>query len=767
MAGSKRFTIETVFKIIDKITAPIRKATFAVKQFSRTVKRDFKAAQLQVIALAASIKGTLVTALKTAAMTGMFVLGAGVAMAAREFLNFDQAITQAGVKFKDIKPGTDAYKKTLVELGKTARKVGAETQFSATEAAQGLDFWAMAGVNSQQAMALLPKTVELATATSMDLAAATDIASDALGAFGLMTTDTGKLTENLGRINDVFAKTTTSANTNLEQLFEAAKKGGPDFTAAGQSIETFSAAVGVLASSGIKGGEAGTALRNSILRITADSGPAGKMIKRLGINIKDSKGNFIDYFDIIKQVNKATEKMGNVERARTLDVIFGKKAITKMNVLLQSVRKTTADGTNELEAFRNTLLKSKGAAALMAAEMRKSLLNRLKILGSSLIEVGLKFVDVFSKRGGSAIEDMTKAVSKFDPKPIAQGILNIIDSIKAFVGFIAPFKEIIFGIIAAFALYKIGLMAVAAAQLVVAATNPVTLIILGIGVLIGLVMLLVKHWDKVKSAFATTWNFIKDLFGKVFDFIMEQLDRPIVAILGAMFMPLITIPMLAIKHWNKIKPVIQTVWEYIMFGAAVVWDYLRRFWAWVVEGITTSAQVGIGWMTKLWDSIVSGVILAYDWFMKLIDNPIWAVVLTIFAPWITIPMLIIKHWDKIKAWFTEFWESQQWWISEIVKMLEGLWKGAKAVFGVVGKAASWLVTRQTDEDDEDDEDLAEAAEKTLKTTKGGTLGTMATTRSISESTKKTEVTIKATEGTAATQTGPAAPGVRLVQSGAF
>ncbi|KKL99369.1 hypothetical protein LCGC14_1815120 [marine sediment metagenome] len=176
------------------------------------------------------VVGRLGVLTKRVAKVGIIAFGVALGLVTREFVNFDQAITSSSAKFGDLNLATAKGQKQLKALGKIARDVGAATQFSATEAAQGLDYLAMAGFNVEQAIAGLPRVIDLATVGKIDLARATDISSDALGAFNMMVKDSSQLQTNMTRINDVMAKTITSSNTDLEQLFETIKKGAPAFT---------------------------------------------------------------------------------------------------------------------------------------------------------------------------------------------------------------------------------------------------------------------------------------------------------------------------------------------------------------------------------------------------------------------------------------------------------------------------------------------------------------------------------------------------------
>jgi len=320
--------VSTLFKGKDLISPIFKKNATLAGLFGNKTSKAFKKASRSATDFKSILKGVLTAGL---IQRGVATLSRGIRAAVTEFVDFDSALTRAGAKFPEvIKRGTDSFKK----LGAVARKIGAETQFTAADAARGLDFLAMAGFNAEQAMSMLPGVVDLATTAGMDLARATDIASDSLGAFGLMTKDTAQLQTNLSRVTDVMAATVTSANTDMEQLFETMKMAGPVATNAGASIETFNTMAATMANAGIKGSLAGTALRTAFVNLAAPTAGAKGWLKKLKVEIKDSNGNMRDMFDIMNQLRKGTAKMGNVQKTAAMNAIFGKRAVAGMTVVL-------------------------------------------------------------------------------------------------------------------------------------------------------------------------------------------------------------------------------------------------------------------------------------------------------------------------------------------------------------------------------------------------------------------------------------------------
>lgn len=427
------FAVSTRFTGKDLISKTFARMGKNADRFGNKSSKAFKKANRSASRFKDITKGILAAAGISKVLGG---LKQGLSAVTTEFIGFDGAVISAAAKFKDINLATAEGQKRLLELKKAARETGAATQFSAGQAASGLDFLAMAGFNATQAMAALPGVVNLATVANVDLARATDIASDSLGAFGLMTEDTTQLQKNFTRVNDVMALTMSRTNTNMEDMFEAVKKGAPDFTKAGQSLESFSALLGVMANAGKKGSEAGTTLRNIMLRLADPTKEAKKAIKLIGIETSDAEGNFRDIVDILADVEKGTKKMGEVQKTAALSTIFGARAVGGINILL-------TEGSEKIRAFRGELESAGGASQKMADIMRTSIGNRLKSLSSAAIEFGFKIFTAFEKRGAGAVDKLTEAIRNFDPKPIVEGIELIISATRfLFDGIVAVVKAI-------------------------------------------------------------------------------------------------------------------------------------------------------------------------------------------------------------------------------------------------------------------------------------------------------------------------------------
>jgi TP901 family phage tail tape measure protein len=496
MAG--RFSVETIFKAVDKLTAPVSRMQNSIGKFTRSASDGLGRLNRRFSKVSDGIKKV-----GRNMLIGAAVIGGAMTSIVATGAQFEQSIVNASAKFPEgIKRGTDAFQ----ALENAARKTGSTTEFTASQSAEALNFLAMAGFSAENSIAALPGVVDLATASALDLGTATDIASDSLGAFNLMTKDSQQLGRNLQRVNDVIAKTATSANTSVTDLFEAIKDGGPVATTAGASLETFAALAGTLANAGIKGSRAGTTLKNTFLSIAAPSNSAAKILKRLGVQTQDADGNMLDIVDTLDSLNKSLDGLGTAERSAILEGIFGKIPIAGVNVLL-------AAGTDQLNDYRRALEGAGGASAAMAEVMRDTLQGRLNSLKSAVEGVS---ISLFSMTNGplvGAIEKTTEFV-RANEQLIATNLGGFLaDVINNFELIVTRIKQIAIGLAVFYALNLVlqTFIGIMTAVNLVMALNPIGLIVLGVMALIAAFVGLVVYIDEISESFENMHPVIKFL----------------------------------------------------------------------------------------------------------------------------------------------------------------------------------------------------------------------------------------------------------------
>lgn len=505
------FSVFNKFRAIDKVSAPVRKMEKSTRKFGKTTTRAFKRADIVSKGFAKRLKSMAALA---ATLISITAVTAGLTDAVRVGVEFEQTLVNAAAKFgPTAKRGTANFK----ALEDAAAKAGKSTEFSATQAAEGLNFLAMAGFNVDQSIAALPGVIDLATAANIELGLASDIATDTLGAFNLAVKDSVQLQKNLARVSDVMAKATTTANVDMEQLFETFTEAGPIATSLGASIETVAALAGTLGNAGIKASKAGNTLKNVFTKLAAATPVATKRLDELGITLKDGSGNFRDVFDILEDLNTGLSDLGDVEKAAILNDIFGKIPIAGVNVLL----KTGAKGLRE---YRTELENSTGAARTMAETMRDTIGNRFKIFQSTLEGFKITIFKLLSKQIDFAAKKLTNLVKISDEwltlnkDKINVVLINVAASfaavwsiIQAVIdGFIwlnkvnsdfLPTLQILIGLFVAWKTVMLLLNVVMAVTNAIMAANPIGLFILAVAGAILAIRFLIKHWDEVKKAF--------------------------------------------------------------------------------------------------------------------------------------------------------------------------------------------------------------------------------------------------------------------------
>jgi TP901 family phage tail tape measure protein len=537
MAG--RFSVEAQFRAIDGLTKPINKMQRRINKFTSLSSRKFRK-------LNKSIGDFSGRALSTGAAVSVGALSLALVDGARKAIEFEQTLVNAAAKFPEgIKKGTKEFE----ALEKAARKTGAETEFSATQAAEGLNFLAMAGFNAEQSIAALPFIVDLATASQVDLATASDIATDSLGAFGLATKDPIQLAKNLARVNDVLAKTVTTTNTDMSALFETIKSGGPVATSAGASIETYAALTGKLANAGIKGEKAGTTLKNVFLSLAAVTPKAANALALLGVTTQDQEGNLRDVIDIFEDINKGIqrEKLGTAETAAVLKNIFGRIPIAGVNVLLK-------EGADSLRKYRKELEGATGASGEMADQMRDTLKGQINSLLSAFEGLQITIFKLNDGAFGGYIDKITEAIRMLDSwinanqdlsESIVVDIIDTIFGVLQIIGLVilafTIWKLLMFSITAVIIGFNVAILifkgtllllkgviiALRIAQLawnLALFLNPIVAIVAAIVALIVIGILLIANWDTVSAFFTDLWDDIGTAFSSGIDFVMGLIN---------------------------------------------------------------------------------------------------------------------------------------------------------------------------------------------------------------------------------------------------
>ncbi len=284
----------------------------------------------------------------------------------------------------------------LQMLKDTAREMGATTQFSATEAANALSYMALAGWDANQSASALPGVLNLAAASGMELASASDMVTDYMSAFGMSC-------EQSGYFADMLAYAQSNANTTAELLGESYKNCAANMAAAGQDVETTTSLLAMMANQGLKGSEAGTALAAVMRDLTAKMSDGAIKIGDTSVAVQDANGNYRDLTDILQDVESATNGMGDAEKAAALSSTFTADSIKGLNLILNAGVSNAAD-------FENQLRNSGGTAENMANIMNDNLSGAMKSLQSRAEALGIAIYESFSVQLKDAVNTAADAL---------------------------------------------------------------------------------------------------------------------------------------------------------------------------------------------------------------------------------------------------------------------------------------------------------------------------------------------------------------------
>lgn len=334
----------------------------------------------------------------------------------------------------------------LTALTDKAKEMGATTKFSATESSQALNYMAMAGWDAQAMYDGLAGIMTLAAASGEDLATTSDIVTDALTAFGMQASESGHFA-------DVLAQVSASANTNVGLLGETFKYVAPLCGTMGYSAEDASIAIGLMANSGIKGSQAGTALKTAIANMAAPTKAMAAQMAALGIEITNSDGSSKSLMEVMQNLRTSFDGLSESEQAAAASTIFGKESMSGMLAVINA-------SDEDFAKLTESIYDCDGAAEQMAATMQDNLQGQITILKSGVEGLGIavyeklqeplknlavkgqeyigQLTDAFNSGGfsglvseiGNVLADAVSMVMTYAPKLVDAAV----DCIDAFIG---------------------------------------------------------------------------------------------------------------------------------------------------------------------------------------------------------------------------------------------------------------------------------------------------------------------------------------------
>lgn len=321
-----------------------------------------------------------------------------------------------------VKAISGATQEDFQKLRDQALQLGADTSFSASQAAEGMENLAAAGFSVTETMEAMPGLLDLAAASGEDLSASSDIAASAIRGFGLEASEAA-------HVADVLAANANMTNSSVAQTGEALKYIAPVARAAGISLEETSAAIGLMANAGIQGSQAGTTLRGALSRLSKPTDDMCQVMDQLGLEFYDSEGKMKSLHDQIEMLQKATKGMTDEQRNNALVTLYGQESLSGMLALIN-------EGPDSLDKLTKSFQECDGIAKETAATMQDNFQGAFEQMTGSLETLAIRLYDSVSEPlknlanlGTDAINQLTEGLQTNGVLGMAMAGANIVGSL--------------------------------------------------------------------------------------------------------------------------------------------------------------------------------------------------------------------------------------------------------------------------------------------------------------------------------------------------
>lgn len=593
-------------------------------------------------------------------MMGVTTVIGGVGVAAvKTAADFDSAMSQVAAV-------SGATGKDFDALRNKAREMGAKTKFSATEAAEAMNYMAMSGWKTEDMLDGIEGVMNLAAASGEDLATTSDIVTDALTAFGLSAKDSGHFA-------DILAAASSNANTNVSMMGETFKYCAPIAGALGFSAEDTAEAIGLMANAGIKSSQAGTALRTIMNNLAGDVKISGKAIGDVTIATTNADGSMRDLSDILADCRSAFGNLTESEKAQAAESLVGKNAMSGFLALMNA-------GQGDIDKLSSAIDNCDGSAEKMAMTMQDNLAGQLTILKSQLQELAISFGDILMPAIRSIVSKLQGFVDKLNG--MDEGTKRTIVTIALLVASIGPLLVIIGTAISKIGVAMQGFVKLAngISKLKIAIQGgtgvlgklgaalggisaPVLAVVAVIAVLVAAFVHLWKTNEGFRDAIIGTWNRIKDTISGFCQGIVDRLNA-----LGFQFTDIVDVLKTA---WDGFCQILAPIFE-------GVFNNIANILSTVTGVITGILDVFIGIFTGNWSQAWTGV--------KEIFSSIWNGISSFFT---NILNVIKGVADVVLGWFGTSW-NEVW--TNIKTFFEGIWNSIATFFTTIWETLKNVVT---------------------------------------------------------------------------
>lgn len=573
---------------------------------------------------------------------------------------------------------------TMDSLSSLAKQMGAETKFSATEAAEAINNMAMAGYDVNEIYGALPEVLNLASAGALDLDYTTQLAANGLNVMGYGT-------DRLSELSNKLAVTASSAYGSVSDFGEGLLVAGGAAKSANLDFTDIFTALGILGDAGISASEGGTKLRNVILSLYAPTDTAAEELKTLGIQTQDADGNVRNFQDVLKELSGALDGLSESDRLNAINTIFNKADIAGVNALLSNC-------TDRWDELSSTIDNAGDAAGQMSDTQLDNLNGQLTILKSGLEGLAIAFGEALLplvKDVTAFIQSLVTWLNNLDESQV-QTIARILELAAAIGPILLIGSKIVAGINMLTTLFTtFGPIVATIGSTVAGIAAPILAVIAAIVAL--------------KLAWDTNFGGMRDT---IMSFISTVIDR--VTVIASFLQSAFTAMMAIItelwnSNWMNIRLIFEDVWNAIetIFGSVVtiITSAISLFLN-VITGNWSGAWENIkAIFGAVWDAIVSLLNLGLDAILNLFGVILPSIGQAATNAWNAIKDAFLNVWDAIMSWFKEAIHDPEETILGIADALfnagasifTSLWNGLKSIWSSitswVSDCVSWITEK--------------------------------------------------------------------------
>lgn len=561
-------------------------------------ERDLKGAEKE----SGSFGSAVGKGLKTAGKIGAAAVGAAGAAAVafgvssvKSGMEFDSSMSQIaatlGMSVSDIENNVNGAGDTFDALRDKAKQMGAQTNFTASQAAEGLNILAMSGYDAEHSMSMIEDVLHLAAAGSMDMGQAAGYVSGAMKGFN-------DETKSSGYYANLMAKGATLANTNVAQLGEAMSSGAAGAAAYGQTADSMTLSLLRLAEQGEVGSAAGTALSAAMKNLYTPTAQAKKALDQLGVSAYDSSGKSRDFNTVVNELDAALAGYTEEQKAAYKQQIFGIQGLDAFN-------KMTVTGVEKQTEWTAALAQANegvGEAALQYDTMTNNLQGDFDIMGSAIDGLKLAISDNLTPVVRTVVQTFTDWITKITEWISSAEVADTISQVIS-----------------------------------------TTIEILG-GIIEGVTTVVEMLYNGFKEFFPAIQEVVGDVFSKVDEYVqlLKNVFSALIEFIAAVFAGDWK------RAWNAIKDFFKNWWQGVKLLVStyvkVVASVLKAAWT----AIKTVATV-------IWNAIKAGISAVWNGIKSIVSGAIGVVRDTMSNVWSAIKSTASSIWEAIKSTISNIW----------------------------------------------------------------------------------------------------------------